>query len=145
MVSDVYPGDRERMLQMMTDNDTILIQTLTDSYQRQLNLYTELRDIVRQLLSKLVLSRGDLSPVADSFQRKKELVEAVDSERKAVSECIVKWQERKTEIERTPESERFESILQKVTDTIREFLDDEEQLRKYIEGVISRNRTPASD
>lgn len=130
---------------MVTDNDTILIQTLTDSYQRQLDLYSELRDIVRQLLSKLVLSRGDLSPVAGSFQRKKELIEAVDSERKTVSEFIVRWQERKKAIERTPESERFESILQKVTDTIREFLDDEEQLRIYIEGVISRNRTSAPE
>jgi hypothetical protein len=129
---------------MMTDNDTILIQTLTDSYLRQLDLYSELRDVVRQLLSKLVLSRGDLSPVVGSFQRKKELVEAVDAERKAVGEHIVIWQERKKTVERTPESERFEAILQKVTDTIREFLNDEEQLRIYIEGVISRNRTPAS-
>jgi len=129
---------------MISYNDTILIQTLTGSFRRQLAIYVQLRDVVRQLMSKLVLSRGDLSPVTGSFQRKKELIDAIENERNTVSDHIDQWQERKSDIRRTADVEQLEEVLQKVTDTVQEFLKDEDQLRTYIEGIISRNQTPAS-
>lgn len=132
------------VLHMTSYNDKILIQTLTGSFRRQLDIYTRLRDIVRQLLSKLVLSRGDLSGVSGSFQRKKELVDKIENERNSISDHIDQWQKRKNDIERTDDVEQLEEVLRKVTDTVQEFLKDEDQLRTYIEGVISRNQTPAS-
>lgn len=129
---------------MTTNNDKILIQTLAGSFRRQLVIYTRLRDVVRQLLSKLVLSRGDLSPVNGSFKQKKELIDAIENERSTISGYIDEWQKRKNDIERTDDVEQLEEILRKVTDTVQEFLKDEDQLRTYIEGIISRNQTPAS-
>ena len=129
---------------MTSYNDTILIQTLTGSFRRQLAIYGQLRDVVRQCMSKLVLSRGDLSPVNLSFQRKKELIDAIQNERNGISDHIEQWQKRKNNIKKTVDVELLEEILQNVSDTVQEFLKDEEQLRTYIEGIVTRNQTPAS-
>jgi hypothetical protein len=123
---------------MINDNDTILMRDLTDSYCGQLERYGALRDMTRQLMGKLVLSRGDFSAVTDSLTRKRHLLDTIETERGRVARLILLWEERKATIVHCDDSERLETVLQRVTDTIKEFLDDETQLRKYLEGCIAR-------
>jgi hypothetical protein len=126
---------------MTQENDTILIQTLSESFRGQLKRYIGLRDVVRQLLSRIVLSRGDLSQISDGLQKKKELLEAIEAERQQIAEKVEEWQSRKNSISRSEDTDQLEHILEQVTDAIREFLSEEEQLRKYIEGIISTSAT----
>ena len=126
---------------MRDEHDTILVRTLTDSFRSQLERYGALRDLTRQLLGKLVLGRGVLSALSDGLQKKRQLLEAIERERSRVARLVGEWEQRKTEIARTDETDCFDDLLRQVTDTIREFLDDESQMRRYLEGVVSRSST----
>lgn len=131
---------------MTRKNDTILIQTLRESFRGQLERYVGLRDVVRQLLSRIVLSRGDLSQISDGLMKKKELLDAIEAERRRVAEKIEEWQCRKKCISPSEDTRQLENVLEQVTDAIREFLNEEEQLRRYIEGIISSSaaQSPSS-
>lgn len=124
---------------MTHENDTILIRTLIESYRGQLERYCSLRDTARQVMSRLVLSRGDLSQVTDGLIKKKELLEAIEIERNRVALEVARWQERKAQFEPCAETEAFEGVLRQISDAIQEFLEDEAQLRRYLEGVVSRS------
>jgi len=124
---------------MTHENDTILIRTLIESYRGQLERYCGLRDTARQVMSRLVLSRGDLSQVTEGLMRKKELLEAIETERSRVAREVAWWQERKAQVEPCAETETFEGVLRQISDAIQEFLEDEAQLRRYLEGVVSRS------
>ncbi len=128
---------------MAHENDTILIQALTDSYSGQLIRYCGLRDVARQLMGRLVLSRGDFSLVTEGLHKKQRLLEDIETERKRVAEQVTQWERRKAHITRCTETDLLESVLQQVTDAIQEFLDDEAQLRKYLEGSIARSADPS--
>ena len=123
---------------MVDDNDTILMRYLTDSYRGQLERYGALRDITRQLMGKLVLSRGDVHAVTDGLTRKRRLLDEIEAERRRIERQIRTWEERKAAIARCVESDRLDGILQRITDTIKEFLDDETQLGRYLESCITR-------
>ncbi|MBN1575814.1 MAG: hypothetical protein JW913_04635 [Chitinispirillaceae bacterium] len=123
---------------MVNENDTILIQELTDSYRGQLVRYCGLRDATRQLMGRLVLTRGDFSPVKEHLRKKQEMLEAIEQERSRVTDQVTEWQRRKARITRCAETDLFNEVLQEVTDAIQEFLDDEAQLRKYLESVAAR-------
>ncbi len=123
---------------MAFGNDTILLERLTASYLRQLGYYTDLRDAVRGILSRLVLSQGDLSRLAENLERKRELLAAIEAERGRIAGEIEEWQQRKALISRDGAVDRFNEILERVTDAIRGFLDDEKQLQNYLSGILSR-------
>jgi len=123
---------------MNDKDDTILVQTLTDSFRRQLDWYMELREVVRQLMSRLVLSRGSLSQLTDGLQKKKQLVEEIEAERHRIAGPMSLWLERKNSIIAGDDVESFDKLLQMVTAAIKDFLDDEDQLRVYLEGILSR-------
>jgi len=72
--------------------------------------------------------------VTESLRKKQQLIEIIGNERDRVTEQVAQWQRRKGQIARCPETELFDEVLQKVTDAIQEFLDDEAQLRKYLES-----------
>lgn len=129
---------------MFHDNDTLLMRDLTDSYSGQLERYGALRDITRQLMGKLVLSRGDFSSVTDGLTRKRQLLDAIETERGRIARQVMMWEKRKAAIARCEDSNRLDTVLQRVTDTIKEFLDDETQLRKYLESCIARATTTTS-
>ena len=129
---------------MLHENDKILIQSLHNSFCCQLECYNTLRDVVRQLMSRLVLSRGDLSKLVEGFQKKKVLIDKIENERFRVAQQVEQWQQRKAHIGTCETIERFEQTLQKVTDAIQHFLNDEEQLQKYLEGVVARTGTPTT-
>lgn len=129
-----------QILQMVNDNDTILIRTLNESYQSQLELYNGMRTIVRQLMSRLVLSRGDLAQLAESLQKKMQFLAAIEKERTRIAEYVETWQSRKNSVPASAETDELNETLQKVSDAIQAFLHDEAQLQTYLQGVMSRTR-----
>lgn len=129
-----------QILQMVNDNDTILIRTLNESYQSQLELYNGMRTIVRQLMSRLVLSRGDLAQLADSLQKKMQFLDAIEKERARIAGFVELWQSRKNSVHVSAATDELNETLQKVSDAIQAFLYDEAQLQTYLQGVITRTR-----
>ncbi len=121
----------------MDENDTILIQELADSFRRQLLWYRELRDLVRKILGRLVLSRGDISGVIAGLEKKKDLLENIQNERSRTSAMVEKWQSRKGLME-VGETQALDEVLEQTGTAIREFLDEEEQLKKYIESIVNK-------
>ncbi|NLG17663.1 MAG: hypothetical protein GX556_10070 [Fibrobacter sp.] len=121
----------------MDENDTILIQELADSFRRQLQWYRELRDLVRKILGRLVLSRGDISGVIAGLEKKKDLLENIQNERSRTSAMVEKWQSRKGLME-VGETQALDEVLEQTGTAIREFLDEEEQLKKYIESIVNK-------
>ena len=120
-------------------NDTILIQSLTESYRGQLDRYRSLGTEVNQLLSKLVLSRGDLSRVTAGFRKKQQLLEAIEAERGRVAGMVAQWEKIKNGVGHSDAADELDTVLQQVSDAIRSFLDNETQLQRYLEGIIARS------
>jgi len=122
----------------MQANDKILIQQLTAVLTGQLEHYREMRDLVRKMLSRVILSRGDLSGVIPCLEKKKTLLDTIESERQQSSDLFVQWQNRKASIREDAAVTVLNSILDQTEVTIREFLDEEEQLKRYIEKNITK-------
>lgn len=129
---------------MPPENDTILIQTLTESYRGQLGRYRSLGTVVNQLLSNLVLSRGGLSQVTAGFRKKQQLLEAIEAERGRVAEMVAQWEYIKNGVGHTDAADELDTVLQQVSDAIRNFLDNETQLQRYLEGIIARSGSATS-
>jgi len=125
-------------LKTMQANDKILIQQLTTVLTGQLEHYREMRDLVRKMLSRVILSRGDLSGVIPCLEKKKKLLDTIESERQQSSDLFVQWQSRKNSIREDAAVTVLNSILDQTEVTIREFLDEEEQLKRYIEKNITK-------
>lgn len=125
-------------LKTMQVNDKILIKELITVFSSQLTHYRELRDLVRKILSRVILSRGDITGVIAGLEKKKKLLDQIEAERLNSSELIAKWQERKSCFEKDGSVAALNSVLDQTESTIREFLDEEEQLKKYIENIIKK-------
>ncbi|NLE01174.1 MAG: hypothetical protein GX640_15000 [Fibrobacter sp.] len=121
---------------MMDSNDTILIQDLTEMFNSQLFRYRELRDLVRKALGRLVLSRGDMAAVMAGLEKKKKILELIEQERIQYAGLISRYQERKAFFKDEPLVDTLNTVLDNTGTAIREFLDEEEQLKKYIEGIL---------
>jgi hypothetical protein len=123
---------------MAAADTTSLIATLAASYRRQLEMYRTLTALVQKTLSQVVLSRGDVSGVMDSFTRKQELIDAIVKERENVGDCVVLWQERKAGLKQSTQSQELDELLKATQLVIKEFLEYEEQLKKYLEHVTKK-------
>jgi multidrug resistance efflux pump len=123
---------------MAAVDTTSLIATLAASYRRQLEMYRTLTALVQKTLSQVVLSRGDVSGVMDSFSRKQELIDAIVNERENIGDCVVLWQERKAGLKQSPQSQELDELLKATQLVIKEFLEYEEQLKKYLEHVTKK-------
>ncbi len=123
----------------MNEHDIILVQELTQSYQQQFIWYKELRDLVRKILSRLILSRGNMSELLAGLEKKQKLLESIEAERRRTSEYIAQWQNCKAHIETNDEIKIFDDVLQKTGLAIKEFLDEEEMLKRYLEGIIKKD------
>jgi hypothetical protein len=126
----------------MDDNDKILLRELTGSYTRQLGVYRELGAMVQKLLSRLVLSRGDTAILQDGLVKKRELLDRISAERAGASDLITSWQQRKAQIP-AGAAEDFTRVLADTEQAIREFLTEEDQLKRYIEGMMKKGSGPA--
>jgi hypothetical protein len=123
----------------MNEHDIILIQELTESYRLQLIWYTELRELVRKILSRLILSRGDMTELLTGLEKKQKILKNIDDERKKSFESVQKWQTIKSQIQPNAATKIFDEILQKTSIAIKEFLDEEEKLKRYLEGIIKKD------
>jgi hypothetical protein len=120
--------------------DASLVSILTESFARQGEWYRQLRANVQKTLSKMVLSRGDPSSVMANFAEKQKLLESIAHERERIKDQISLWQERKTRIAVSAGTEDLNRILLETEGIIREFLDSEEQIRKYLQHMMEANK-----
>jgi len=111
----------------------VVISVLCGSFERQLSIYTELRDVARSSLSKLVLSRGDAGVLIASVEKKARLLERIDGERAGIAGQIEYWQEHRQSLAHDRDAAYFNEILARMEGVIKEFLDEEEKLRQYME------------
>jgi hypothetical protein len=123
----------------MSENDTILIQVLKTSFSLQLQWYKELLDLDRKMMSRLVLSRGDMSGIVTGMENKNRLIDMIQMERDRTCSMVGLWQKRKNELSNN-DTDRiaFDEILEQIESTIREFLREEDLLKKYIDGIIKK-------
>src|SRR5690554_2129388 len=123
----------------MSENDTILIQVLKTSFSLQLQWYKELLDLDRKMMSRLVLSRGDMSGIVTGMENKNRLIDMIQMERDRTCSMVGLWQKRKNELSNN-DTDRiaFDEILEQIESTIREFLKEEDLLKKYIDGIIKK-------
>ncbi len=123
----------------MQENDTILVQDLIVSFTRQLALYKELRDTVRSVMSKLILSRGDTAGLMSGIEKKQKLMEAIGLERESSAEKVALWQERRDLYDTNKEIGYFNEILTQTQKVIKEFLESEDQLKRYLEKMYKKS------
>ena len=119
-------------------DDTTLISALQASYKRQLSLYQSLATLVQKTLSQVVLTRGDMSGLMGNFAQKKSLLESILAERAGTEPLVREWQERKATVPQNDHTARLDSLLSQTQSVIREFLEGEEQLKKYLEHVVKK-------
>jgi hypothetical protein len=123
---------------MMDENDILLILQLKETFSSQLSWYRDLRDLVRKILSRLVLSRGDVSGVISGLEKKKKLLETIEAERNRTADIVMQWQQRKSNLKSDQSVEDLNVILDQMGTVIREFLDEEEQLKNYLQSIIRK-------
>ena len=122
----------------MNENDTLVIRDLKKSYRQQLLYYRELGEIVRKIMSRLVLSRGDFGAIKDDLFEKQRLLTCIEQERMRTAPQVNRWQEYKQRMASNNDAREFDTILQETETVIRDFLDGEDQLRKYIESLLRK-------
>jgi hypothetical protein len=122
----------------MPENNAVIIKELCDSYRIQLGFYNDLGDTVQRILSKLILSRGDLSALKTDFAEKKRFLEQIEAERLKIAPQVKKWQDTKAFHGETKEALELDGILYETGNTIKKFLDGEEQLKKHLERILQK-------
>lgn len=124
----------------MEENTTAVINELCDSYRIQLGFYKALSETVQKILSKLILSRGDLSALKTDFAEKKRFLDQIEAERIKTAGQVKAWQDVKAIHGETSEAKELDGILRETENTIKRFLDGEEQLKKYLERILQKKR-----
>jgi hypothetical protein len=124
----------------MAENETAVIRELCDSYRIQLGFYSALNETVQKILSKLILSRGDLSVLKNEFSEKKRYLDQIDAERLKTAPLVKVWQETKSLRGGTPEAMELDEILHDTENTIKKFLDGEDQLKKHLERILQQRK-----
>ena len=119
-------------------DDATLISELVASYKRQLALYEELSSVVQKTLSQVILTRGEVSGLMGNFTRKQELLDGILKERANSQPFVTLWQERKAGVRQDSRTALLDGLLSKTQTVIREFLEAEEQLKKYLEHVVKK-------
>lgn len=122
-------------------DDNLLISELTASFTKQLEWYKSLDQLVQKALSAMVLSRGDVSSVMPNVSKKQDLLNEIVAERTRIQDQAREWQERKSSIASSPESENLNNLLEQIGSAIKAFLKSEEQLKTYLEHLIKREES----
>jgi hypothetical protein len=116
-------------------DDALIISQLTDSYSRQVAWYRDLSALVQKTLSQLVLSRGNVAGVMANFEKKQRIFSQIAAERLRISDVAAQWQVRKASVTSCAGADALNGLLGTAQTTIREFLDAEDQLKKYLEHI----------
>jgi hypothetical protein len=122
-------------------DDTTLIATLHTSCTRQLSLYTSLQQLTQKLLQQVILGRGDLRGIAESFHEKQALILSIDEERSGAREAIELWQQRKQQLADTAGARELSELFGSMEKIICQFLESEVQLQCYLEHAIGQDCT----
>jgi len=122
----------------MNDNDILIIRELIESYRKQYDWYEQLRVMDQKILSRLILSRGDMHEMMNSFEKKKSLIDNLEIERNRTADAVQYWQKIKSTFPVCEDTDELNAILEKTTTAIKGFLDEEEKIKKYIEGVVKK-------
>lgn len=123
----------------MENGDSLLVKELTDTFNYQMQMYRELKVLVQKMIGKLVVSRGDMSGLLSSMEQKQKIIESIESERSRHSDAIMQWQLKKNNVTMSPEVGVLEKVLECTGCAIRDFIDEEEQLRTYLEKCIRKS------
>jgi hypothetical protein len=115
-----------------------LVRSLSESYTLQLELYRELEELDNRILSRMVLSRGDVGGSLPHFERKRHLLEQITNERERMGGSVDVWMRRKAAAAQTPEVANLNGLLERIESSIRNFLSIEDQLRKYLEHIVNK-------
>ncbi|MBD3316859.1 MAG: hypothetical protein GF344_13815 [Chitinivibrionales bacterium] len=116
-----------------------LIDTLVESFGRQNEYYGQLEKLVRKILGKVVLSRGDLTGVMPLIAEKQRLMEAISTERERTRSETERWQREKEHCDSCPETKRLDAILSETQEVIGRYLEGEEQLRTYLQHLMPKD------
>ncbi|MBN1603509.1 MAG: hypothetical protein JW915_18005 [Chitinispirillaceae bacterium] len=135
-VSIVYVSER---IERMENGDSLLVKELTDTFNYQMQMYRELKVLVQKMIGKLVISRGDMSGLLSSMEQKQKIIESIESERSRHSDAIMQWQLKKNNVTMSPEVGVLEKVLECTGCAIRDFIDEEEQLKIYLEKCIRKS------
>ncbi|NLD94925.1 MAG: hypothetical protein GX639_19900 [Fibrobacter sp.] len=128
----------------MNDNDILIIRDLIESYRKQCDWYDQLRVMDQKILSRLILSRGDMHEMMYSFEKKKTLIDNLEIERTRTADAVQYWQKIKSAFPVCDDTDELNAILEKTTNTIKGFLDEEEKIKKYIEGIVKKESSQIS-
>lgn len=134
--SIVYVSER---IERMENGDSLLVKELTDTFNYQMQMYRELKVLVQKMIGKLVVSRGDMSGLLSSMEQKQKIIESIESERSSHSDAIMQWQLKKNNVTMSPEVGVLEKVLECTGCAIRDFIDEEEQLKMYLEKCIRKS------
>jgi hypothetical protein len=129
----------EEYVHFMNISQNMLVKELTDTFNCQIQMYRELKILVQKMIGKLVLSRGDMSGLISSMEQKKKIIESIECERSMHSDAIMQWQITKNNVTMTPEIGLLEKVLEDTGSAIKDFIDQEEQLRTYLEKCIQKS------
>jgi hypothetical protein len=108
---------------------------LSTSFAKQFAWYRELSELVQKTLGQLVMSRGDVTLVMENFARKQKVLDMIVEERGRISGTVDLWQQNKKGIKAGPASDELDALLKKTATAISEFLDNEAQLKRYLEHL----------
>jgi hypothetical protein len=120
-------------------DDSTCIRLLSASFSKQLQWYEELSRIVQRTLSQLVLSRGDVRSVMASVLEKRKIVDMIAREREKIRETANFYRQRKDQIQSSLLKNDLDRLLAKSESAIKEFLDAEDQLKRYLEFIMVKS------
>lgn len=123
-------------------DDKTVVESLIESCSRQLAHYRELDAVTQKVLSRVVLSRGDVSGVTGGLDRKQKILEEITAERTVSQDAAMQWQARKGAIPPGPRTDVLNTILDDMQRAITAVLEKEDQLRKYFERAIRASGRP---
>jgi hypothetical protein len=118
---------------------------LSNSFSQQLRWYEELTKIDQTTLSQLVLSRGDMRPLLASIRQKRLIVDMIERERAAIKDAAEFYEKNKVRTELSPQTAEFERILSKSESVMKEFLEGENQLKRYVEFMMGKTEMCADN
>ncbi len=116
-----------------------LIDDLIQSYSGQLGRYNELKILGQQILGQMALSRGDFSGVMRFFEKKQKLLKLIEEEREGAKDNIARWQKEKNSIPPSEKTARLDAVLADTEKAIKEFLETEDELKKFLEHTLAGN------
>ena len=117
---------------------SLLVEGLIQSFTSQVELYKKLIVIVQKILGQMAISRGNFSSVMGFFEEKQKLLEQIEKERDRSKKSVEIWQKEKERIPDSEQTAHLDTILAETEKVIKEFLDIEDQLKKYLEHNMNK-------